>query len=94
MNKQTTAKKPSGQRKSLHGVEDTVVGNGGEFHQVANGSHKPLTNQVGLVVADDENSLKTGERGPVLLEDRTYRPCPRVWSQRLLRIDRIAGRCQ
>ena len=70
MKKQTTAKKPSGQPKSHHGAEDIIVGNGGEFHQVANRSHRPLTNQVGLVVADDENSLKAGERGPVLLEDR------------------------
>jgi catalase len=45
------------------------VGTGGEFHQVAGGTHPQLTNQRGLVVGDDENSLKTGERGPVLLED-------------------------
>jgi catalase len=48
---------------------DFEVGNGGEFHQVAGGTHPPLTNQRGLIVTDDENSLKVGERGPILLED-------------------------
>src|ERR1700743_3651238 len=45
------------------------VGNGGELHQIAGGTHPPLTTQTGTVVADDENSLKAGERGPSLLED-------------------------
>jgi catalase len=42
---------------------------GGELHQFAGGTHPQMTNQRGTVVADDENSLKVGERGPVLLED-------------------------
>ena len=45
------------------------VANGGELHQFAGGTHPQMTNQRGTVVADDENSLKVGERGPVLLED-------------------------
>src|ERR1700712_5079263 len=45
------------------------IGNGGELHQVAGGTHPVMTNQVGLAISDDENSLKAGERGPVLLED-------------------------
>ena len=45
------------------------VGNGGEIHQVAGGTHPQMTNQRGTVVADDENSLKSNERGPVLIED-------------------------
>ncbi len=48
---------------------DHQIGVGGEFHQTAFGTHPQLTNQRGLVVGDDENSLKAGERGPVLLED-------------------------
>ncbi|QWT21358.1 catalase [Bacillus sp. NP157] len=44
-------------------------GNGDELHQVAGGSHPPLTTNQGLPVSDDQNSLKVGERGPVLLED-------------------------
>jgi catalase len=48
---------------------DQVLGAGGEVHQIAGGTHPQLTNQRGLVVGDDENSLKAGNRGPVLLED-------------------------
>ncbi len=46
------------------------VGNGGELHQVAGGTHPPMTSQHGLTIADDENSLKANSRGPVLIEDR------------------------
>ncbi len=46
-----------------------LVGSGGELHQTAHGTHPPMTTNQGGVIADDENSLKIGERGPVLLED-------------------------
>jgi catalase len=46
-----------------------VIGNGGELHQVAGGTHPPMTTQHGTVISDDENSLKAGERGPTLMED-------------------------
>jgi catalase len=49
--------------------EGQETGNGGEIHQVAGGTHPPMTNQRGTVVSDDENSLKANERGPDLLED-------------------------
>lgn len=42
---------------------------GGELHQVAGGTHPQMTNNRGTVIADDENSLKAGPRGPVLTED-------------------------
>ena len=45
------------------------VAPGGEIHQVAGGTHPPMTNQRGTVIADDENSLKANARGPVLIED-------------------------
>lgn len=45
------------------------VGPGGELHQAAGGGHPPMTTNQGGVIADDENSLKVGPRGPVLLED-------------------------
>ncbi len=45
------------------------TGNGGELHQLADQVHPPLTTQTGAIVADDENSLKAGSRGPTLLED-------------------------
>ncbi len=52
--------------------EDTVVGRGGELHQVAGGTHPPMTSQFGVAIGDDENSLRGGERGPTLLEDWNY----------------------
>lgn len=45
------------------------LGQGGEIHQVAGGTHPQMTNQRGTVIADDENSLKSNARGPVLIED-------------------------
>lgn len=58
----------STQRSS--GVRDAqVIGQGGELHQVAGGTHPPMTTQHGVVVSDDENSLKAGQHGPTLLED-------------------------
>ena len=44
-------------------------GAGGELHQLAGGTHPQMTTNQGGVIADDENSLKLGQRGPVLLED-------------------------
>lgn len=45
-----------------------TVGNGGEPHQTANGEAVLTTNQ-GLPIADDQNTLTIGQRGPQLLED-------------------------
>jgi catalase len=45
------------------------VGPGGETHQASGAAHPPLTTNQGVPVADDQNSLKLGPRGPVLLED-------------------------
>ncbi|WP_419805671.1 catalase [Terriglobus sp.] len=50
-------------------AQDFVIGHGGETHQNAGGTYPAMTGQTGVVIADDENSLKAGERGPVLLED-------------------------
>ncbi len=49
------------------------TGSGGELHQVATGEHLDLTTNQGVVVADDENSLKVGARGPTSLEDFVLR---------------------
>lgn len=46
---------------------------GGETHQVAEGDIATLTTQQGIPVADDQNSLKQGARGPTLLEDTHFR---------------------
>ena len=46
---------------------------GGETHQVAEGDVATLTTQHGTPIADDQNSLKQGARGPSLLEDFHFR---------------------
>jgi len=46
---------------------------GGETHQVAGGDVAILTTAHGIPVADDQNSLKQGARGPTLLEDAHFR---------------------
>ena len=48
-------------------------GNGGETHQRADGDGKVLTTQQGVAIADNQNSLKAGSRGPTLLEDFVLR---------------------
>jgi catalase len=48
-------------------------GAGGETHQVADGDYEALTSAQGVPVADDQNSLKQGARGPTLLEDAHFR---------------------
>ena len=46
---------------------------GGETHQVARGDVAILTTAHGIPLADDQNSLKQGARGPTLLEDAHFR---------------------
>ena len=41
-----------------------LTGAGGEVHQSASGDTPGLTTQQGIPVADDQNSLKIGARGP------------------------------
>jgi len=48
-------------------------GKGGETHQQARGVTDTLTTQQGAPVADDQNSLRAGLRGPTLLEDQVMR---------------------
>ena len=49
------------------------VGAGGESHQTAQGDQRSLTTQQGVPVADDQNTLRLGGRGPALLEDFHFR---------------------
>jgi catalase len=44
-------------------------GRGDELQQLAGGTHTALTTNQGLVVSDNQNSLKANPRGPTLLED-------------------------
>jgi len=46
-----------------------VTGNGAEIHQQAASEHTLLTTNQGVPIADNQNSLKVGARGPVLLQD-------------------------
>ena len=60
--------------KTVQYGEQTVSrGEGGETHQTAGGDVATLTTQQGVPVADDQNSLKIGERGPTALEDFHFR---------------------
>ena len=51
------------------GEQKVMRGTGGETHQVAGNEIAVLTTQQGIPVADDQNSLKLGSRGPTALED-------------------------
>jgi len=62
------ASKPNGKRATTH-AENHRRGNGDELHQQAGGSHPALTTDQGIPVADNQNSLRQGTRGPTLLED-------------------------
>jgi len=48
-------------------------GSGGETQQTASEANAVLTSQQGVPIADDQNSLKQGQRGPTLLEDFHFR---------------------
>jgi catalase len=48
-------------------------GSGGELHQTTHERGQSMTTNQGLIVADDQNSLKSGTRGPTLLEDFVLR---------------------
>ena len=61
-------------RKTAHYADaEVTVGTGGETHQTAGGDMPVLTTQQGIPVADDQNSLRVGARGPTLLEDFHFR---------------------
>ena len=48
-------------------------GKGGETHQVTADPRNTLTTNQGIPVSDNQNSLKSGARGPTLLEDFVLR---------------------
>ena len=64
------AKMSDNRRKAARLMDQKVTrGSGGEIHQVAENGVPQLTTQQGVPVADDQNSLKIGSRGPAALED-------------------------
>lgn len=48
---------------------DLHLSAGGELHQTAAAGHPALTTNQGVALSDNQNSLKSNPRGPVLLED-------------------------
>jgi len=63
---------PTKKNEQAHVPSDHIIGTGGELHQVAGGTHPPMTSQTGTIIADDENALKAGSRGPTLQEDHLF----------------------
>jgi catalase len=69
-----SSKGSNNHRKVAHLGEQTIErGSGGETHQVATGDVPHLTTKQGVPVADDQNSLKIGVRGPTATEDSHFR---------------------
>jgi catalase len=54
-------------------TKKTSASNGGETHQSAGADGAILTTNLGIPVSDNQNQLKSGARGPVLLEDFVLR---------------------
>src|SRR6202161_1812481 len=71
MARKTLFKSASGtsspKKKSRPGAEQVAAS--GELHQTASGQHCTLTTNQGVVLSDNQNSLKANPRGRVLLED-------------------------
>jgi len=75
--KQSVARSASKKREAADAGDERADGafergTGGETHQVADGAAR-LTTQQGIPVADDQNTLRVGERGPSLLDDFHFR---------------------
>ncbi|MEQ8393563.1 catalase [Thalassobaculum sp.] len=66
--------RPTSTRPGARTGEQTLRrGTGGELHQYADRDTPTLTTAQGIPVADDQNSLKVGARGPTALEDFHFR---------------------
>lgn len=59
--------------KSRKHEQDQYSAASGELHQIAGGEHNALTSNQGLVISDNQNSLRANQRGPTLLEDFIFR---------------------
>jgi hypothetical protein len=49
-----------------------LAGPGGATHQAADAAQASLTTNQGVIVADNQNTLKSEGRGPSLLEDFAF----------------------
>ncbi len=73
------AKKPAAP-KSVQETDVVIIhdqkmrrGSGGELHQFAEGDTPVMTTAQGGPVADDQNSLRIGARGPLVMDDFHFR---------------------
>ena len=72
----TKGKKPGAAPKKAPdaaGAGEVAKGAGGETHQVAGDDVATLTTAQGAPVADDQNTLRYGARGPALMADFHFR---------------------
>ena len=106
--KKTASSNATSRQSVEYGDQRVERGHGGETHQTAAEGAPRLTTQQGTVVADDQNTLRAGERGPGRAgglplpgEDLPLRPRahpraggarPRLRGARLLRELRAADR--
>jgi catalase len=65
---------PHSRRKAAQLADQKINrGEGGETYQIAEGDAPTLTTEQGVPVADDQNSLRLGARGPTTLEHSHFR---------------------
>lgn len=69
--KRTTTSAPTSTVASIHD-QKLLRGEGGELHQTFDGGEQ-LTTAQGAPVADDQNSLRIGSRGPLVMDDFHFR---------------------
>ena len=67
------ARNNKGVGKRAHADGADHRGAAGELHQTAGGETETLTTAQGVPVADDQNTLRHGARGPALMEDFHFR---------------------
>ncbi len=65
--------KKATRKPSKSSKNEIQVGVGGELHPVTKNREQSMTTNQGTVISDDQNSLKSGSRGPTLLEDFVLR---------------------
>ncbi|WP_375204499.1 catalase [Hyphococcus sp.] len=76
--KKTAGKKPAARKKAKTNKTSARSGlppldQGGAPRQTADEGYETMTTQQGVPIADDQNHLKVGARGPMLTEDQVFR---------------------
>ncbi|NDP47019.1 MAG: catalase [Sulfuriferula multivorans] len=61
------------QKSTRPSDNELTAGSGGELHPTTRDTQNALTTNQGVLISDDQNSLKSGARGPTLLEDFVLR---------------------